>query len=246
MYHFTVQSWWPHWISFSPDGLTEFPFYETALDVACLCSDYAPCDLIWQCCDKSDAADTPLLLHFFSRLLLGCWWSSPKWSPTKTARSPWCPMEPQRMFMPTYSKMITTTSERCEIGTTVLWGRTWTNDVKPDWKVLLRRRAVILASVGLLGLHFCFGETGILDIIKKQDCWSRVMFYNNLEDLYVLGLWVKSSSKLPYTVTKVWLLNAFFVVCSVQSNYSTKHLRRTLSLLFGEEIPAINGQMKYQ
>ena len=47
---------------------------------------------------------------------------------------------------------------------------------------------MILASVGLLGLHFCFGETGILDIIKKQDCWSRVMFYNNLEDLYVLGL----------------------------------------------------------
>ena len=151
---------------------------------------------------------------FFSRLLLGCWWSSLRWGPTKTARSPWCPMEPQRMFMPAYSKMFRTTSERCEIGATVLWGRTWTNDVKPDWKVLLWRRAVILASVGLLGLRFCSGETGILDIMKKQDCWSRVMFYNNLDDLYALGLWVKSSSKLPYTITKVWLQKC--ILCCLQ------------------------------
>ena len=151
---------------FSPDGLTEFRsvlmaslnfcFDETALDVARLCSDRAPCDLIWRRCDQSDAADTPLLLQFFSRLLLGCWWSSLRWGPAKTAHSPRCPMEPQRMFMPAYSKMITTASERCEIGATVLWGRTGTNDVKPDCKVFASEKSCDSSLSRVVGFALLF------------------------------------------------------------------------------------------
>ena len=151
---------------FSPDGLTEFLFWWDCT--------WCGTPVFWPCSMWSDL--TALWPEWCNFSAVCCWGAD---------GAAWGGVPPRQHT----AHDVLWSHRECSCQHTARWSRQRLNDVKlgPRYsedghgqmtlsqtaKFLLRRRAVILASVGLLGLRFCFGETGILDIIKKQDCWSR-------------------------------------------------------------------------
>ena len=174
MCHFTVQSWWPHWI-FVQSWWPHWIFVLMRLHLMWHARALTVLHVIW-----SDGVVTRVMQlthHCYCNFSAVCCWGADG--------AAWGGVPPRQHT----AHDVLWSHRECSCQHTARWSRQRLNDVKlgPRYsedghgqmtlsqtaKFLLRRRAVILASVGLLGLRFCFGETGILDIIKKQDCWSR-------------------------------------------------------------------------